>query len=136
MSEPITKELRELPLYSSVKAATTDTIDLIEPLVYVTMADLDAIADRIDAEHKTRMSQSRRESRLAAIRYLRGVLLDYERGIKRVRKGDAVEVVRCRDCMYARRMDDRFVCTVRPTMAHLVDADEYCSRGVRAEVDE
>ena len=133
MSEPITKELRELPLYSSVKAATTDTIDLKEPLVYVTMADLDAIADRIDAEHKTRMSQSRRESRLAAIRYLRGVLLDYEKGVKRVRKEDKAEVVCCKDCQFARRMDDRFVCTVRPTMAHLVDADEYCSRGERRE---
>ena len=56
---------------------------------------------------------------------------DYERDVMRVRKGDATKVVRCRDCMYARRMDDRFVCTVRPLMAHLVDADEYCSRGLR-----
>jgi hypothetical protein len=126
MSEPITKELREyvntMYDYGAITPSNHDTTI--------------AIADRIDAEHETRMSQSRRESRLAAIRYLRGVLLDYEKGIKRVRKGDATEVVRCKDCQFARRMDDRFVCTVRPLLAHLVDADEYCSRGVRAEVDE
>lgn len=126
MSEPITRELRELVDVNNDK----------QFFVACNKPNLLEIADRIDAEHKTRMSQSRRESRLAAIRYLRGVLLDYEKGVKRVRKGDAVEVVRCRDCMYARRMDDRFVCTVRPLLAHLVDADEYCSRGVRAEVDE
>jgi len=129
MSEPTTKELREwvnkyLYPYDINYINSSYGTHLME------------IADAIDAEHRRRMADSRRESRQAAIRYLRGVLLDYERGIKRVRKGDAVEVVRCRDCMYARRMDDRFVCTVRPTMAHLVDADEYCSRGKRAEADD
>lgn len=136
MKEPITKELRELPLYSSVKAATTDTIDLKEPLVYVTMADLDAIADRIDAEHKRRMEQSRYEMRRATIRYLRGVLTDYEKCVKRVRKGDATEVVRCRDCRWARPQGDRYVCSYRPMMAHLVDGNDFCSDGVRREVDD
>lgn len=136
MKEPITKELRELPLYSSVKAATTDTIDLKEPLVYVTMADLDAIADRIDAEHEQRMEQSRYETRRATMRYLRGVLTDYDRGVKRVRKGDTAMVVRCRDCRWARPQGDRYVCAYRSLTAHLVKPDGYCSDGVRKEVDE
>lgn len=135
MKEPITKELRELPLYSSVKAATTDTIDLIEPLVYVTMADLDAIADRIDAEHQHRLMDCRRNTKRELVRYLRGVLTDYDRNIRRVRKGDKAEVVRCKDCQYAREMDDRHVCAVRPLMAHLVDGSDYCSRGKRKEVE-
>jgi hypothetical protein len=118
MGEPITKELR-------------DALDRMWP-----NPELLEIADRIDAEHKRRLDDSRRNTNRALVRYLRGVLTDYDRGIKRVRKGVAVEVVRCRDCMYARCMDDRFVCTVRPLTPHLVDADEYCSRGVRAEADE
>lgn len=126
MREPITKELREYVNtvydYGAITPSNHDTII--------------AIADRIDVAHKCRMSNSRRESRQAAIRYLRGVLTDYDRNIKRVRKGDKAEVVRCRDCQHAREMDDRHVCTVRPLLAHLVDGDDYCSRGVRAEVDE
>lgn len=118
MSEPITKELR-------------DALDRMWP-----NPELLEIVDRIDTEHKSRLDDCRHNTKRALVRYLRGVLTDYDRGIKRVRKGDAVEVIRCRDCMYARQMDDRFVCTVRPTLMHLVDADEYCSRGVRAEVDE
>jgi hypothetical protein len=78
----------------------------------------------------------RRNTRRELVRYLRGVLTDYDRNIRRVRKGDKAEVVRCKDCQYAREMDDRHVCTVRPLLAHLVDGDDYCSRGVRAEVDE
>jgi hypothetical protein len=118
VSEPITKELR-------------DALDRMWP-----NPELLEIADRIDAEHKRRMDDCRRNTNRALVRYLRGVLTDYDKGIKRVRKGDATEVVRCKDCQWARRMDDRFVCTVRPLMAHLVDSDEYCSRGVRKEVDE
>ena len=118
VSEPITKELRD------TLGKMWSNPELIE------------IADRIDAEHKRRMEDCRHNTKRALVRYLRGVLNDYDRGIKRVRKEDKAEVVRCRDCQWARRMDDRFVCTVRPLMAHLVDADEYCSRGVRAEVDE
>lgn len=118
MSEPVTKELR-------------DALDRMWP-----NPELLEIADRIDSEHKRRMDDCRRNTNRALVRYLRGVLTDYDRGIKRVRKGDAVEVIHCEYCQWAQPMDDRYVCTVRPTLMHLVDADEYCSRGVRAEVDE
>jgi hypothetical protein len=74
-NEPITKELRE---YSS-QAVNRD--DYMAGLTY----DLDRIADRIDAEHERRMADSRREMRRAVIRYIRGVLNDYDHGIKRKR---------------------------------------------------
>lgn len=126
MSEPITKELREyvntLYDYGAITPSNHDATI--------------ALADRIDAEHERRMDDCRRNSNRHVVRYIRGVLTDYDRGVKRVRRGDKAEVVRCKDCQWARRMDDRFVCTVRPLLAHLVDADEYCSRGVRAEVDD
>lgn len=44
------------------------------------------IADAIDAEHERRMERCRHETRRAFARYLRAVTVDYERGIKRVRK--------------------------------------------------
>lgn len=114
MREPITKELRE-------HAADHVRVELLE------------IADRIDAEHKRRMEQSRYETRRAVLRYLRGVLVDYERGVKRVRKGDTARVVRCRDCRWAVPMGDCCLCGYRPVMAHLVKSDGYCSDGVRRE---
>jgi hypothetical protein len=76
MREPITKELREY----AQQAVMRD--DYMAGLTY----DLDRIADRIDAEHERRMADSRREMRRAVIHYLRGVLNDYEKGVKRVRK--------------------------------------------------
>ena len=123
----ITKELRE-------EAAKTEGANGRCGKLY--RCDLDHIADRIDEEHKRRMDDCRRETRRALVRYLRGVLTDYDKGIKRVRKGDKAEVVRCEDCQYAREMYDRYVCLVRPNIAHFVDADDYCSRGVRKEEDE
>lgn len=66
MREPITKELRE---------HAADHVRL----------ELFAIADRIDREHESRMADSRREMRRAVIRYIRGVLNDYDHGIKRKR---------------------------------------------------
>lgn len=126
MSE-ITKELREYAL---------DVANHDAGIAYA----FKCVADRIDAEYRRRMDDCRRETRRALVRYLRGVLTDYDKGIKRVRKGDVTEVVRCKDCQYAWRTDDRFVCTLcrtlRPLGAHLVDADDYCSRGVRKEADE
>ena len=139
MGEPITKELRE---WASKHFGKTldDGNTLINGLEMLEMNELLEIADRIDAEHRRRMDDCRRETRRALVRYLRGVLTDYDKGIKRVRKGDKAEVVRCEDCQYAWRTDDRFVCTLRRTLrplgAHLVDADDYCSRGVRKEDDE
>lgn len=126
VSEPITKGLREY----------VDTLygrGAIAPFDHGALTDY---ANAIDVAHKSRLDDCRHNTKRALVRYLRGVLTDYDRGIKRVRKDDKAEVVRCKDCQWARRMDDRFVCTVRPTLAHLVDADEYCSRGVRAEVDD
>ncbi len=123
----ITKELREV-------AAKTEGANRRCGKLY--RGDLDHIADRIDAEHERRMDDCRRETRRALVRYLRGVLTDYDKGIKRVRKGDKAEVVHCEDCMYARETFNRYACLVRPTIAHLVDADDYCSRGVRKEEDE
>lgn len=75
MREPITSELRCL-------AAMMER-DKLPPF---SRAGLEAVADRIDQEHERRMADSRREMRRAVIRYLRSVLTDYERGVKRVRK--------------------------------------------------
>jgi hypothetical protein len=135
MSEPITKELREWVSKHFGKTLDDGNV-LINGNELYEMSKLTDYADRIDAEHRRRMDDCRRNTKHALVRYLRGVLTDYDRGIKRVRKGTATEVVRCKDCQWARRMDDRFVCTVRPTLMHLVDDSDYCSRGVRAEVDE
>ena len=99
--------------------------------------ELCEIADRIEREHEARMRQSREDARRAAMRYLRHVMLDYEKGIKRVRKGTTVEVVRCRDCKWASLLSARplpiedwpYVCRLRPLMQHYVKADDYCSKG-------
>ena len=95
--------------------------------------ELCAIADRIDAEHKRRMDDCRREVRREVIRYMRGVLTDLDRGVRRVRKCDKVEVVRCRDCAYCQRhVDGSHVCE----LTHLAYRDDYyCYFGARREVD-
>ena len=43
----------------------------------------------LDSEVSTRLEQCRRETRRATIRYLRSVMSDYDRGVKRVRKQTA-----------------------------------------------
>lgn len=91
------------------------------------------IADRIDAEHERRMERSRYETRRAVLHYLRGVLLDYEKGVKRVRKCDKEEVVRCRDCELAIGEDDGYVCV--GFASRTVDGDDYCSYGERRDGD-
>lgn len=123
MREPITKELRELVDVNNDK----------QFFVACNKPNLLEIADRIDMAHKSRLDDCRHNTKRALVRYLRGVLTDYDRGIKRVRKGDAAEVVRCKDCQYAREMADRHVCTVRPLLTHFVDGDDYCSRAARVE---
>lgn len=144
MGEPITKMLREFADaisehagYGVVMPNPTNKHSGAPYGPSSETEELYAIADRIDEEHKRRMDDCRRETRRALVRYLRGVLTDYDKGIKRVRRKDKAEVVRCEDCMYAWRTDDRFMCLARPTIAaHLMDADDYCSRGVRKEADE
>lgn len=44
------------------------------------------IADQIDREHGERLWQCRRETKRAFARYMRSVITDYEKGVKRVRK--------------------------------------------------
>lgn len=112
MKEPITKELRE-------HAADHVRVELLE------------IADRIDAEYKRRLETCRENTKRGVIRYLRGVLTDYDRNVKRVRKGDKVEVVRCRDCRWAKPLGKRYVCTFRSQLTHLVDGNDFCSNGKR-----
>ena len=76
MTEPITKGLR-------------DYADLIYERGAITALDhgiLLGYATAIDNEHKRRMADSRRNMRRAVVRYLRGVLNDYDHGIKRARK--------------------------------------------------
>lgn len=92
---------------------------------------LDDIANGIDAAHEERMKRSRYETRRAVLRYLGGVLNDYKKGIKRVRKCDKDEVVRCRDCEYAidDDADNRYVCV--GFASRTVDGDGYCSHGER-----
>lgn len=60
---------------------------------------------------------------------------DYDKGVKRVRKGDAVEVVRCHDCVHGMPCDraGQLVCSVRMFSKHYVSADGYCSDGMRRE---
>ena len=126
MSEPITKGLREYVNTLYGRGA-------IAPFDHGALTDY---ANAIDAEHKRRMDDCRHNTKRALVRYLRGVLTDYDRNVKRVRKGDAVEVIRCRDCMWSRPLDGRIYCSYRPYEQHFVEYDGYCSRGVRAEVDE
>lgn len=52
---------------------------------------LTEVADQIEREHKRRMEQSRRETKRAFARYLRAVIEDYTKGIKRKRP-DRVQV--------------------------------------------
>lgn len=47
------------------------------------LAVFDGIADAIDAEHERRMEQCRHETRRSFGRYLRSVIWDYLRGVKR-----------------------------------------------------
>ena len=84
-NEPITKELRE---YVRLVRAyhLTDNHGKKREYVEATTTDLLEIADHIDEEYKNRLENSRYEMRRAVIHYLRGVLNDYEKGIKRVRK--------------------------------------------------
>lgn len=121
MSTPITAELRE-HAYDHIRL------------------DLLPIADRIDAEHRRRMEDCRRNTRREVIRYMRGVLTDLDRGVRRVRKGDKAEVVRCADCRWAHEVEPvdgwKRVCRVRPIMPHYVRGDGYCDQGERREVDE
>jgi hypothetical protein len=75
MSEPITKGLREY-------------VDLIYDHGAISALDHGVLldyADHIEEEYKNRLENSRREMRRAVIRYIRGVLNDYDHGIKRKR---------------------------------------------------
>lgn len=85
VNEPITKELRE---YVRLVRAyhLTDNHGKKREYVEATTTDLLEIADHIDEEYKNRLENSRYEMRKAVIRYIRGVLNDYDHGIKRVRK--------------------------------------------------
>lgn len=95
--------------------------------------ELYAIADRIDAEHERRMDDCRREVRREVIRYMRGVLTDLDRGVRRVRKGDKVEVVRCRDCLFAHpRVDGLMQCDITRLVNH---ENFFCANGARREMD-
>lgn len=94
------------------------------------------IADRIDAEHERRMERSRYEARRAVLNYLGGVLVDYKKGVKRVRKCDKEEVVRCRDCFWSYVDKGTYVCNFNPAAAHYVGPDAFCSYGKRIEEDD
>ena len=84
-NEPITKELRE---YVRLVRAyhLTDNHGKKREYVEATTTDMLELADRIDQEHERRMADSRREMRRAAVRYMRSVLTDYKKSVKRVRK--------------------------------------------------
>ena len=76
VNEPITKGMREY-------------VDLIYDHGAISALDHGVLldyADHIDEEYKNRLENSRYEMRRAVIHYLRGVLNDYEKGVKRVRK--------------------------------------------------
>ena len=127
MREPVTKELRFL----------IDVIEDGKPLPYDKTA-LVGVANTIDVEHKRRMEDCRRNTKRELVRYLRGVLTDYDHNIKRVRKGDRVEVVvRCRDCRWAREASPKGewhrTCRLRPLMQYYVRDDDFCSHGERGE---
>jgi len=125
-STPITAGLREV-------AAKTEGANGRCGKLY--RGDLDRIADRIDAEHERRMDDCRREVRREVIRYMRGVLTDLDRGVRRVRKGDKAEVVRCRDCVHAYFVGgNNNSCGVFGITG--IGADDFCSNGERKEVSE
>ena len=123
-STPITSNLREYVdwLYEHKQMVGIDHGVLLE------------IADRIESEHKRRMDDCRREVRREAIRYVRGVLTDLDRGVRRVRKGDKTEVVRCNECIFAH---PRAGGTCQCDITQLVNrGDHYCAYGERREADE
>ena len=129
MAEPITGELREYIENNRMSNGMGVETMWGNSVPY----DLLQIADRIDAEHERRMGDCRRETRHDVVRYLRGVLTDYDRNVKRVRKGDKAEVVWCRDCRWMGYIGKHPICT-RGITRELVTADDYCSRGKRKEV--
>lgn len=130
MAEPITKELREYVEENRMGNGMGVETMWGNSVPY----DLLQIADCIDAEHERRMADCRRETKRDVVRYVRGVLTDYDRGVRRVRKGDKAEVVRCRDCKHAAEHSiwaNTTICDL--FTGHEVTADDYCSRGDRRE---
>ena len=125
-SAAITAELREY----AQQAVMRD--DYMAGLSY----DLDRVADHIDAEHERRMDDCRREVRREVIRYMRGVLTDLDRGVRRVRKGDKAEVVRCRDCVHSRPAEEDAIYYCDKGTFGLMGGTAYCSLGKRREVSE
>lgn len=124
-STPITADLREYVdvLYEHGRLAGFDHGVLLD------------IADRIDAEHGRRMDDCRREVRRETIRYMRGVLTDLDRGVRRVRKCDKTEVVRCKDCVHSRPAEEDAVYYCDLEAFGLMGGTAYCSLGERREVD-
>ena len=81
----VSDPLRELA--GALRAMQGGNRTLIAPSGAIALSDrLLDLADAIDADHESRMEQCRRETRRAMARYIRAVVSDYERGIKRVRK--------------------------------------------------
>ena len=63
---------------------------------------------------------------------------EIEHGIQLVQNAapiDAVEVVRCKDCKYARdgRSENYVLCTAHPTFLHYSPKDGFCYRGKKEE---
>jgi hypothetical protein len=128
---PITKELREIADEICERAGYGAPYGPSSE-----KEELCAIADRIDAEHRRRMGDCRREVRREVIHYMRGVLTDLERGVRRVRKCDKVEVVRCKDCVHSRPAEQEAVYYCDLEAFGLMGETAYCSLGERREVDE
>ena len=132
MASRITDDLREYVNNCLLHNATDDQAQWLGAVCH----DIIMIADSIDAKHETRMADCRREVRHATIRYVRGVLNDYDRGIKRVRKNSSnvsQEIVRCSECKHMVFTTVGTLCELMPTPYSYVDLDCYCFRGERSD---
>lgn len=132
MASRITDDLREFVDKYLLHNTTAD----MEQWLGMVGRDIIRLADDIDAKHKTRMEDCRREVRRATVRYIRGVLTDYGRGVKRVRKGspeDGNEIVWCSECEHMVFTTAGTICELMPAPYNYVDLDSYCSRGARCD---
>lgn len=86
--------------------------------------ELETMAAEIQYEHEHRMERSREETRRAMARYLRSVIGDYTKGIKRRRREE--DGGTCQGCKFCRGKYPDYICVEH--YGESVEWGEYCSR--------
>lgn len=93
---------------------------------YATEHDIPEVmemAARVQREHEWRMEQCQHETVRAMTRYLRSVVTDYSRGIKRRRRDE--DGGTCWHCAYSHGLPPEMVCTIHG--GRKVGHGDYCS---------